>query len=447
MTKDERISESLGRRAVLRGGGAALLAGAALAAAATTAQAAPTPPGVSGTPVAQNDPRLNTVINVRSWGALGNGTQDDTAAIQAALNAATNGETVFFPEGTYKVSATLTHAGPLGLVGVGQGRTWIEWSGSGNAIQLSLSTPNVDYLLVSSFTINTTRADAGTAISAVWTTPGAGGWPHAVVEDLEITRSGTGVWQRGLLLGEAWKSTVRTVTIWTGSGQGVGVELAGQCVDCNLIDLHFSGCETPILLDWWTEGTVIYNAVCIGTVYGIKHRINPANGRKGPWVTIRDCHINSLASAVELTGTGDTWISDNLFYRSPESTQNYTAIKLTTCRNMRIEGNEIYNLSTAATQNFGINVAGSSQMHIEGNKIIDQVNGGGIKLTNTQDSHVTSNFIRNVNSGISIDAASNGQVVAHNTFRITNATGVGPATAITNAGGTSLVVDNLDRRT
>src|SRR6266511_3262359 len=44
------------------------------------------------------------VLNVRDYGAKGDGVSDDTAAVQAAVNAATNGATVMFPRGIYLVS-------------------------------------------------------------------------------------------------------------------------------------------------------------------------------------------------------------------------------------------------------------------------------------------------------------------------------------------------------
>lgn len=50
---------------------------------------------------------FTNVFNVRDFGAVGDGAADDTAAIQATIDAATNA-IVFWPAGTYKVAKTLT---------------------------------------------------------------------------------------------------------------------------------------------------------------------------------------------------------------------------------------------------------------------------------------------------------------------------------------------------
>jgi len=51
------------------------------------------------------------VINVLDYGAIGNGIADDTAAITAAVTAASAGSTVYFPVGTYKVTSGITDGG------------------------------------------------------------------------------------------------------------------------------------------------------------------------------------------------------------------------------------------------------------------------------------------------------------------------------------------------
>lgn len=59
-------------------------------------------------PLAQLDARYNLVVNAAQYGATGNGSADDTAAIQAALDAASPGQTVYLPAGVYVTSAPLT---------------------------------------------------------------------------------------------------------------------------------------------------------------------------------------------------------------------------------------------------------------------------------------------------------------------------------------------------
>ncbi len=60
-------------------------------------------------------------INARNppFGAVGNGTNDDTAAIQAALNnAGSNGGVVFLPQGNYRINSSLVVPAQTSLVGV-----------------------------------------------------------------------------------------------------------------------------------------------------------------------------------------------------------------------------------------------------------------------------------------------------------------------------------------
>lgn len=62
------------------------------------------------------------VINVTEYGAFGNGTDDDTTYIQAAIDAACalgDFRTVYFPAGTYKITATIDIDCSVRLLGAG----------------------------------------------------------------------------------------------------------------------------------------------------------------------------------------------------------------------------------------------------------------------------------------------------------------------------------------
>jgi hypothetical protein len=67
----------------------------------------------TGSPTARTMPdRLAETKNVKDFGARGNGSTDDTAAIQAAVTAAHNsGGAVFFPPGNYRVTSTIRAEG------------------------------------------------------------------------------------------------------------------------------------------------------------------------------------------------------------------------------------------------------------------------------------------------------------------------------------------------
>lgn len=59
-------------------------------------------------------------VNVKRFGAIGNGVADDTAAIQSALNYMTsNNVSIFFPSGTYLVTSTLSITGKWMIYGEG----------------------------------------------------------------------------------------------------------------------------------------------------------------------------------------------------------------------------------------------------------------------------------------------------------------------------------------
>ena len=64
------------------------------------------------------DSKLKDVVSVKDFGAVGDGTTNDTAAVQAAVNAVGTNGAVYFPPGTYSVTS-LTSANNVLLCGNG----------------------------------------------------------------------------------------------------------------------------------------------------------------------------------------------------------------------------------------------------------------------------------------------------------------------------------------
>ena len=65
--------------------------------------------------------------SVMEYGATGDGTTDDTAAVQAALTA-TPGGSVYFPPGTYRLTAELDVPAGTAVSGSGSASTTLDWS-------------------------------------------------------------------------------------------------------------------------------------------------------------------------------------------------------------------------------------------------------------------------------------------------------------------------------
>jgi len=74
-------------------------------------------------------------LNVRNYGATGNGTTNDAPAIQSAINAAQSGDTIYFPNGTYLLNSTLTLPVQRNLQGESKAGTILKGNHSGNMIE------------------------------------------------------------------------------------------------------------------------------------------------------------------------------------------------------------------------------------------------------------------------------------------------------------------------
>ena len=85
------------------------------------------------------------VVNVKDYGAKGDGITDDTAAIQAAIAA---GKTILVPEGTYIVSSTIDIGDDKRIFGLGV-NSIRKWAGSSPGIVIILGeSSEIDSLLV-----------------------------------------------------------------------------------------------------------------------------------------------------------------------------------------------------------------------------------------------------------------------------------------------------------
>ena len=158
------------------------------------------------------------VLNVKSFGAKGDGVTDDTAAIQDLLNAHPNGHRIIYlPNGTYLVSKTLTW--PAGTPGKGDDYKNITLQGQserGVTIQLKDNTPGFLSSMIPKAVIFTGPAPAqrfGNSVRNLTVDTGRG-------------NSGA----IGIQFNASNQGSLRQVTIQSGDGQGI------QGLDMNFAD-------------------------------------------------------------------------------------------------------------------------------------------------------------------------------------------------------------------
>lgn len=113
-----------------------------------------------------NKRKLNKVVSVTDYGAVGDGVTDDTAAIQTALDYANslNGCTILFPHGDYLCNGTLTLSGtPIGISIQGEGRdntgqssSRIIYTGTA-AVFFNLPTTNTRFISIDNIAFESTN--------------------------------------------------------------------------------------------------------------------------------------------------------------------------------------------------------------------------------------------------------------------------------------------------
>jgi hypothetical protein len=81
----------------------------------------------------------SSAINIKSFGAIGDGASDDTRAILAAIAHAdsTGRFAVYFPAGDYKFSRTIRLSNFISLIGDGVDVSILRYTGSGSAISIN----------------------------------------------------------------------------------------------------------------------------------------------------------------------------------------------------------------------------------------------------------------------------------------------------------------------
>lgn len=344
-----------------------------------------------------------------AYGATGNGTTNDAAAIQAAINAAeaAGGGIVYFPPGTYRIGTRIELKSGVSLVGAGREYTTLRgMSGLTTAVIVGLSGAAVSNLAIRGLTINGDFMSTAINLNGIQVTNGS----NVVVDECAVTN----VAYTGIVFTTSTSCVVTGSRVsYTGGAQagvGFGVLLSGG-TNSKVHDCHFIACNGMniggnsnalnasivgnICDHTGTPRTTVsgagQNPVSSGTLTVVSTAGFPAEG------TLTVAGIVGVVSYTGLTATTFTGCAgaSGTAIDGGVARNGYESIGFTDgCEQWLVKGNR----SIDSGDN-GIS-ASANRSVVEGN-IIDSPQFHGIALAGGSNSQVIGNWIRNPGSSTS----------------------------------------------
>ena len=322
--------------------------------------------------------------NVREFGALGDGSHNDTAAIQAAVDVVSvnNRGSVYIPSGKYKISATIELAATpdanIAIFGDGPDVSIINQTqvGSGG---LDFSFKNTGTQQPYTCTIKDvgfeTTVVAGTAILISYGNPASTSthYNHGpLVTNVGVRSNDSGYWATGIDLESAWNAKITDCSIsgspfggtWT-SMIGSGIRLRRSCVNAHILNNS---------INFWFTG-LYYSAEGAGAAFPNTEGLFCENNsmvavRRGVWI-----QGNPTATFSRMTGF--QWIGGLVELR-----EGIAAIQLEACSEARVSGSYLIDASSPSSATvIGVYMGTCENVTINGNQIYAM--GFGVRTTGT----------------------------------------------------------------
>lgn len=342
--------------------------------------------GASGITISSTASGGSQVINVKDYGAVGNGTTDDTAAINSAIAALTNYSELYFPQGRYKIASGLTTLDSLSNVRI-----------TGDGVQLYMPTTGA---AGNTFAVNSTCTNI-----------------H--FDNLNFVGSAT---TRGNGIHIRLYSSYSSVTncLFSGcsdfaihvsnnaSGYNIGTRIENNTINAPLGD----GIHVGAASDFLVSGNVIINTGddAIGIIAD-SASYPPLRG------LVTGNHIyNSGSAGIRINEVNDLQVVGNDIHTTVAAGIEVNRYLSTTAYNNRItiKSNKLYNTTTTAGPRGSIWINFANDSTVTDNDINAPANGGGIVFLDFNKLSIIGNTITAAPSrGIASDDSTTTDVAAN----------------------------------
>jgi polygalacturonase len=350
--------------------------------------------------------KLNAVVNVTDFGAKGDGTTDDTAALQAAANALTSNGSLMFSRGHYIVSNDIVFTSLQNINVYSQGAK-ITQTGTAKKTLRFVSCIGVE---VSGFHL----VGKGTEFNGISTSfNGVSGIFFEACEDVFVHHNKLTNHAGG---GIRWTTSARRFVITENRVQGIGAAGGIASLD-NGNDVCIGSWVTP---NESKDINISYNALS-DTAFGIfiangsnyvcvGNAIRSIPGQHGFYLTAQNnvSIVNNVLEDVEAIGI-KLQVADN----------NVNV------ENLTVSGNTIRNAGQTgiAFEHTGVTNASFKNAVISSNAIYNSLTQSGIIVMNTTGVLITGNVIGKMGQ-YGIDLRASTGVISNNLIENTNANGI-----------------------
>lgn len=348
--------------------------------------------GIAGT-IAISGYGIADQFNAMWWGAVGDGSTDNSGAINVALaSLPSGGGILYFPAGTYVCDEQISFTFPnstasISVVGAGQDATILTFPNANTGIVFNY-TATLNSVRVQDLTLATSITNAGTALSLTRTANLEGAFPQNNIARVTIRGAdggdGTDYWTTGINVSGVSGVDFDVVTVY---GESTGalctaVSLAGDAsASPNKYGLifNFNGCTfnfcNGISYGTYVQGVTINQCNFTAGGFGVSL---PDTSFSPAQLGIFNSQFNATSNNILITaGSGagyafpGIYIQGNLIF----CPSGASGILLENCSNVSINGNEFSQDPTSPNSANGIVVGtGCASVSILGNTSVGLLN-------------------------------------------------------------------------
>jgi hypothetical protein len=276
--------------------------------------------------------KMRDIVSVEDFGAVGDGVANDTTAIQAALDA---GAALYFPAGTYNLTAKLTSTNKPVQIFTQPGVT-LKWLSTATTQGLDFAFNNITTHIcqIGDIALITEKEGGGTAIKCVW--PGGGTGYARLFEAGKIRVSGAdipglvGYWAVGIDLTNGWLAYCDTLDFY-GKPSGVtplstaAFAARGTTTDAR-VNIRARWALSGLLIAGFSELLDISGSIFVACDWAVD--CSGTSGLNTPGFLWLGGHSSTFRGSIRSVNILQGNVNGILIYKRLDSAQNFIAFDL-----------------------------------------------------------------------------------------------------------------------